>query len=422
MGKIEKLREQFKLWNRIRYEQDNIEIIDCENFSQEQLEQGIENFKASEKKTQYEPSCWNEIEAQCDFVSYKKEPTNIVERMVGAIIGRFAGCTLGVPVENYPISKMQELAKNGGMEFPPVDYWTIVERPEDIQYGIDKRISYSKDKINGVPVDDDITYVILNMLLLERYGRNYTVEDIGNLWKEILPYACTAEEVALDNLKKGIDANLVAECNPYVEWIGAAIRGDAFGYAYAGDPIMAAKLSYNDAYLSHRRNGIYGEMFTSSAVSAGFVADTPLDALKIAKTCVPKNSRLYKDLEWAFSFEGKLKDYLHARKLLDDRFVGMDGVHTNNNMCAVVFAIMLGEGDYTKTISNSIAIGLDNDCNGATVGSIVGANVSIKNIPEYWYKCFNDNVRTYLIGYENLSLQDVIDRFVNLYNKFLKGE
>ena len=65
-------------------------------------------------------------------------------------------------------------------------------------------------------------------------------------------------------------------------------------------------------------------------------------------------------------------------------------------------------------------MGMDNDCNAATVGSIVGASVGIDGIPERWYKPFNNNVRTYLKGYENLKLTDVIDDFVKLYEQFSK--
>ncbi len=35
---------------------------------------------------------------------------------------------------------------------------------------------------------------------------DFTVEDVGEYWLEHLPLACTAEDVALKNLKKGIAA------------------------------------------------------------------------------------------------------------------------------------------------------------------------------------------------------------------------
>ena len=344
----------------------------------------------------------------------KKEVTDLYNRMKGAFIGRCAGCTLGVPVEMYTVARMQSIAIDAGMEFPPKRYWTATDAPEKIHYRVNVRTDYLEQNLDKVPVDDDITYVILNLLLLEKYGKNYTLNDIGALWLDLLPYACTAEEEALEQLKAGTRAECAANFNRYVEWIGAAIRADAFGYAAAGDPEAAAKMSYNDAYLTHRKNGIYGEMFCAAAVAAAFTAKTPLDAVREGMKQIPKDSELYQALEWALSCEAEVTNYLKARALLDEKFAKMHPVHTINNMCAIVFALMLGGNDFEKCISECVAIGLDNDCTGATVGSIAGACLGFDAIPEYWYSKFNDTVCTYINGYPKLSISDVIDRFVKL--------
>ena len=340
-----------------------------------------------------------------------RKPANLADKMTGALYGRFAGCLLGVPVENHSIENMTELAGKNGTSFPPTDYWTNVDNPDGIQYGISKRTEYTKGGMTCVAVDDDITYTILNLLLLEKYGENYTVDDVGKLWLDILPYACTAEDEALKQLKEGTEPMHAADFNDYVEWIGAAIRADAFGYACAGFPGKAARLCYNDAYLTHRKNGIYGEMLCAAAVSAAFTSKTPLDAIKIGKKFIPIGCELDLALDWALSYEGKIKDYLHARELLDKKFADMNCVHIINNMCALTFGLMLGGSDFTAIISNTVAIGLDNDCTGATAGSIAGACLGAQNIPQYWYKNFNDKVLTYLKGYPQLSINDVAKRF-----------
>ena len=86
-------------------------------------------------------------------------------------------------MENYPILKMQALAVETGTIFPPVTYWKGSDKPENVlRYEVSPISDYLEDSICCVPGDDDITYVILNMLLLEKYGKNYTVEDVGNLW------------------------------------------------------------------------------------------------------------------------------------------------------------------------------------------------------------------------------------------------
>lgn len=344
-----------------------------------------------------------------------KTVDNLHARMRGAVLGRFIGCTLGVPVENHSILDMQAMAAETGTSFPPTTYWKkSYHSPEYMHYDINPITDYWEDTICCAPGDDDITYVILNLLLLEKYGKNYSVDDVGQLWVDILPRACTAEDEALKQLLSGTKAECAANFNGYIEWIGAAIRADAFGYAEAGDPVAAAKLSYNDAYLTHRKNGIYGEMFCAAAIAAAFTAETPLDAIRDGMKQIPAESELYKALEWAFSVQDRVTCYQRARMLIDEKFAGMHCVHTINNMVAIVFALMLGGKDFDACISNCIAIGLDNDCTGATVGSIVGACLGIDAIPEHWYNRFNDKVCTYIRGYASLSIDDVISRFETL--------
>ena len=202
--------------------------------------------------------------------------------------------------------------------------------------------------------------------------------------------------------------------NEYVEWIGAAIRADAFGYACAGDPVNAAKISYNDAFLTHRMNGIYGEMFCAAAIAAAFTAETPLDAIREGMKQIPRESELYEALEWAFSVQDQVTCYQRARLLIDQKLGSLHRVHTNNNMVAIVFALMLGGNDFEKCISECIAIGLDNDCTGATVGSIAGACLGIDAIPEHWYNRFNDKVMSYIIDHREQSIEGMVDRFVRL--------
>ena len=94
----------------------------------------------------------------------KKPVSDLHDRMKGAVIGRFAGCVLGIPVELYKMADMQALAMECNMQYPPVDYWTGTDQPEKIHYQVNKRTEYILENINKVPVDDDITYTILNRL------------------------------------------------------------------------------------------------------------------------------------------------------------------------------------------------------------------------------------------------------------------
>ncbi len=343
-----------------------------------------------------------------------------MDRIEGALLGRFAGCILGAPVEFWPVEKMQALAKENGDDFPPTDYWSYVPEPERKRYPSEKgKIKlYTRDGLNGVPVDDDIVYTILGLLIAEEFGLEFTTADVGQAWVRYLPFAFSAEDMACKNLKKGISPLKCAEKNnPYREWIGAAIRSDPWGYIAVGWPERAATMAYRDAYISHRRQGIYGEMFFAAVISAAFVFDDAMEAVKVGLTEIPCDCAFAKAVRWALKVAPEIKNYKQARRAVDEKFKGMHGVHVIINACLTIFGLKIGNKDFTKVIGQTVAMGLDNDCTAATAGSIAGAILGKKGIPEYWYKNFNDTVYSYLIGKKKFRISKLAKRFAKQAEK-----
>ncbi len=343
---------------------------------------------------------------------WKTLPENFRDKLEGAFFARCIGCTLGAPVEFWPTKEMEDWAKYCGDPFPPTKYWSQTKFPFITRYNKSIFQDYMRDTMTKVPVDDDITYTILGLLIAEDHGVNFNTEDVGKAWLKYLPYACTAEAIALDNLRKGIPATEAADVNnPYCQLIGADIRSDPFAYIAPGYPEKAAKMAYYDAYVSHRRNGIYGEMFFAAAQSAAFAVEDPIEAIRIGLTAIPAECDLAKDVRWALEIGSTVKDYRQARALVEERFCGMGPVHTNLNACLTIFGLFIGGTDVTKVLSEIVAMGYDNDCTAATAGSIVGAIVGKKGIEPHWYAPFNNTVDNYLINVGELKIDNVIDRF-----------
>ncbi|MCC7146070.1 MAG: ADP-ribosylglycohydrolase family protein [Phycisphaeraceae bacterium] len=342
----------------------------------------------------------------------KFDPKQYATRLEGAILARAAGCTLGAIVEIYSPQRMEELAKLMKVDFPPTDYWPQAASPFSKRYGMSWGYEYTRGQMDGIPVDDDLVYTQLGLLIMEEYGPNFTVADVGAAWLKYLQYACTAEEIALRNLKAGVPALKVAEKdNPYLEWIGADIRADPWAYMAPAWPQKAAEFAYRDAYISHRRNGIYGEMFFAAAEAAAFAVDDPIEAIEIGLGQIPKACRLAADVKWALKVGPKIKNHKAGRAAVDKRFAGMHAVHTNNNACLTIFGLFIGGKDVTKVIGHTVAMGLDNDCTAATAGSIVGAVVGKKGVPKHWTRQFNNKMHTFLIGQKTFMIDDVLERF-----------
>ena len=200
--------------------------------------------------------------------------------------------------------------------------------------------------------------------------------------------------------------------NPCVQYIGADIRSDPWGYAAPGFPEKAAEFAHRDAYVSHRRNGIYGAMYFSAAISAAFAVDDPIEALRIGLEEIPADCYLAREVEWALAEAPSISNYLDARAAVDARYPGMHKVHAINNAVLTIWGLTVGGDDYSKVIGETVAMGLDNDCTAATAGSIWGAVHGKAAIPKHWHKNFNNKVHTFLIGQDTFALDDMIDRFI----------
>ncbi len=352
-----------------------------------------------------------------------KLPEDYKERLMGAVIGRAAGCILGAIVEGYEIDYMKAWAAHHGDAFPPEDYFSAAPgMPGTVRYTKSKNEEYLKQNLKICPVDDDIGYMQLALLILEEYGCDFTTNDVGKAWAKYLPMAYTAEEVALNNVKAGVEGIHAAEGeNPFVNLIGGAIRADTWGYVCPGNPERAAVLAYRDGYLTHRRTGLYGEMYFAAVIAAAFRCKTPFEALYEGLNYIPENSLMAKSVRWALEYRKNITDYQSARDAVDKKFYGMPIAHTLNNACLTIFALQIGGNDYSKVISECVAMGLDNDCTTATAGSIFGAVYGIDAIDPKWYRPFNGKMDSYFNGVEPFEFTDFVDRVTKQAEKMLEN-
>ena len=81
--------------------------------------------------------------------------------------------------------------------------------------------------------------------------------------------------------------------------------------------------------------------------------------------------------------------------------------HTVPNAMIVAAAILYGGGDFSKSVCMAVETGFDTDCNGATVGSVVGMAKGIGCIDESWTKPINNTVRTSVFGVEEVSVSEL---------------
>ena len=201
----------------------------------------------------FEPSGLDEVQRQMPHAPTRTAApatTNVEERLLGAWLGRCAGCCLGKPVEGaMDRAKLRSYLDLAGA-FPLTDYVPALDpMPEGFRLR-DCWTESARGRIEAAPRDDDTDYTILGLHMLETYGPGLSTDEIAREWLDRLPFTqtYTAERVAYRNLVNGMSPPAAAVYrNPYREWIGAQIRADIYGYVHPGHPRLAAELAWRDA-------------------------------------------------------------------------------------------------------------------------------------------------------------------------------
>lgn len=346
--------------------------------------------------------------------SYKKNNTMKLENKIhGAWMGRVCGCLLGKTVEGIRTDELIPFLKETGNY--PMHRYILYKDLDKVNLNKYKFGFHSRcyaDTVSGMPVDDDTNYTVLYQEVIEKYGRDFTPFDISRAWLAYQPKDayCTAERVAFCNFVKGYEPPESAIYkNPYREWIGAQIRADYFGYINPGNPVLAAEMAWRDASISHIKNGIYGEMFVAAMLAVAAETNNIKDIILGGLAEIPHTSRLYKEIISVLDgFEdgiSRSECFKTIHKKFDEHS-SHDWCHTISNAMIVVASLLYGQGDYGESICIAVEAGFDTDCNGATVGSVLGMANGIEAIPDYWTKPINDTLHTSIFGLNTVKISD----------------
>lgn len=368
----------------------------------------IENYPYNE------PSGLDEIKMlRKDFELPTEEIEHLDDKIHGAWMGRVCGCMLGKTVEGIRSEELVPFLKQTD-NYPMHRYIlkTDLEKVDlsSFNFGFIHRPYI--DTLGFMPVDDDTNYTVLAQIIYQNCGCNFTPDDVANAW---LRYQnkdayCTAERVAFCNFVKGYrPPKSAVHKNAYREWIGAQIRGDYWGYVNPGNPERAAEMAWRDACISHTKNGIYGEMFASAMIAAAAVTSNVEKIIFAGLSQIPYTSRLYaritEIIDAFHSGRSSAETFEHIHSLYDEH-TSHGWCHTISNAMIVAASLLYGNGDFGKSICMAVETGFDTDCNGATVGSILGMALGFSGIDEKWSKPFNDTLDTSIFGVGSVKISE----------------
>ena len=367
-----------------------------------------------------EPSSLKEIKKLRKSHSFEMkipDEETLRKKLLGAWTGRACGCLLGKPIECIRTDELIPLLKETG-NYPLHRYIFSTDITEEMcgRYKFWLRNKAYADTVDGMPVDDDTNYVVLAQKIVEDFGRDFDSEDVATAWmkyQSIYSYF-TAERVAFSNFVNCIVPPASAMYkNVAREWIGAQIRGDYFGYINPGNPEEAAEMAFTDARISHVKNGIYGEMFISAMLACAAVTDCIDDIILGGLAQIPETSRLF---EAVMKIYDGYKNGVTVDECFDiihsayDEHTDHGWCHTISNAMIVTAGLLYGEGNFGKSICIAVGMGFDTDCNGATVGSVIGMMKTVDGIDESWKKPVNGKINTSVFGAETVNIEEAVEK------------
>jgi ADP-ribosylglycohydrolase len=380
-----------------------------------------------------EPETLEEALGGLPNVRLPVDGSRLQDKILGGWLGRCAGCLLGQPVEGWKRERIIGLLMETN-NYPVRRYISsAISEAVRQKYGVtDKGKVYGANQINWInnvqwmPEDDDTNYVILALKLLETHGPDFTSDDVAENWLDSLPilHLYTAERIAYRNFAMGVYPPQSAHCaNPYREWIGAQIRTDFYGYIAPGNPGLAARMAWRDCAISHTRNGIYGGVWVAATLSFAAVTKTFSEAIRQGLEFVPAGSRLREGLGQIITwYEESLPwqeclDRIHRKYDEGNRH---DWCHVVPNAMIVMTALMYGDQDLEKTIGIALCGALDTDCNAATAGSVLGAFLGAKRLPEEWIAPLQDTILSGVDSFGRCSISGLAERTCVIARKLLE--
>ena len=80
----------------------------------------------------------------------------------------------------------------------------------------------------------------------------------------------------------------------------------------------------------------------------------------------------------------------------------------------VTMALLVGGGDFGTSVCAAVQAAFDTDCNGATVGSVLGVRNGFNSIPKEWTAPVNDTLESGFDGHARVSITEMAQRSLRL--------
>jgi ADP-ribosylglycohydrolase len=383
-----------------------------------------------------EPNDWESISRTFpDAQSHERfggSEADLADRIHGGWLGRVIGCQLGKPMEGaWPDACEKALRQCDS--WPLTDYMKPIEDPQRLAAlkdsdEIGKRLYnwqwLARGRFGAGAVDDDTTYSMVGLRVLEKYGVGFTTDQYIAEFTAVTP-RCQIFASGANMFVRGLwglKAPFTATYgNPCRQSLGAMIRCDPFGWSAPAHPALAARMAFQDARGSQTRNGIYTGIFFAVLMADTFSHGDPVRAVATARKYVPPKSRFAEMVDFTVDLCRKTDDWQQANAEIYARYdKGLKrspSLHMNHclpnaaiTLMSLIFAKGVSGESFGRAICLATMAGMDTDCNAATAGSIMGIALGAEGIPPRWSDPLHDTVQSHLVDMRTNKISDLARR------------
>ncbi len=245
---------------------------------------------------------------------------------------------------------------------------------------------YDPVPTQSIPNDDLDLQVLWACKLAEMEKPVVSRKLFEDGWLNNIGFPCDEYGIAIRNLKRGIVSPWSGSIDNYwTDGLGAAIRSELWAFLAPGDPALAVKYAALDGEVDHAGNGVYAQLLMTAMESAAFTESDFGKLIEIGLSFIPADCELAVAVRTTAEWTKTVKDFTTIRNMILDKFGNDNFTDVKMNFAFMTAALLLGDGDFDKTVCMAVNFGRDADCTGATVGSIMGL-VNPDCIPERWLK------------------------------------
>jgi len=351
------------------------------------------------------------------------------DKVHGAWLGGAVGGALGMNFQRRHKKDIKAFLTDIG-QWPLRDYTTAIpprppgRRPPD--EGRTPKVEYTAGEWGpaGFGPDDDTLFQVANLLLLEEKGFDITSQDVADNWLAKFSVFeasnCGGAVRATEKLlKEGVKPPESGQ-HERGEAMGGQMKGEFWGILLPGNPEAAAEYGRIDAEVAFFGDGTHGEMFMAALTSEAFFESDPVKLIEAGLGVIPAESDYAKCMRDVMGWHAQWPDdWEKTHEQIDIKWAPLadEGRSVFPQNAVIAMSLLYGDGDFDKATAMAVMAGWDTDTNAADVGPVMGIVLGGAAIAEKWTKPIANIMRTDVRGAEELQIDELSRRTVEMGKK-----